>query len=121
MKLLPISRVVVFLTLGLLMPLSTYAASLTGVWQGNDGGIYYIRQVNNEVWWMGENSPTSPSFSNVAHGKVDANNVMLSWGDVPKGGILNSGILVLRVVSNNQLQAIIKTGGFGGSAWTKLR
>lgn len=58
------------LTLLLVMPLA-YAASLTGVWQGNDGARYYLRQVGKEVWWYGENDPVFPSFSNVAHGKLD--------------------------------------------------
>jgi hypothetical protein len=26
---------------------------LSGAWDGNDGGIYYIKQVDNCVWWSG--------------------------------------------------------------------
>jgi hypothetical protein len=95
------------------------AQDLSGVWKGNDGGSYYIRQVGNEIWWFGENNPTSPSFSNVAHGKLAGTTIELSWGDVPKGNILQSGILVLKMVSNTELQALLQEGGFSGSVWTR--
>ena len=29
------------------------AGELTGAWQGNDNGVYYIRQVGDCVWWFG--------------------------------------------------------------------
>lgn len=45
--------------------------------------------------------------------------LVLSWGDVPKGSIMNSGVLVLKVTNDNKLEALHKTGGFGGSVWTR--
>ena len=27
--------------------------ALTGAWSGDDGGVYYIRQVGDCVWWFG--------------------------------------------------------------------
>ena len=111
-------RVMLGLMLVVVLPLAA-SAQVTGVWQGNYGADYYIRQVGNEIWWLGENDPVHPSFSNVAHGKIDGNLIILSWGDVPKGGILSSGVLVLQVVSSRRLEAILRTGGFGGSVWTR--
>ncbi len=93
-------------------------ANLTGVWNCNDGGRYYIRQLGSKVWWFGENSPASPVWSNVAHGDRVGSQLRLEWADVPKGRIMNSGILILNI-SGNRLTAAQKTGGFGGSVWTR--
>jgi len=98
---------------------ATTALDLTGVWNCDDGGKYYVRQLGTTVWWYGENSPNSPSWSNVMRGTISGNMINADWCDVPKGGILSSGNLVLQVVSGNQLMAVSKTGGFGGSTWTR--
>ncbi len=95
------------------------AVDLTGVWDCDDGGTYYIRQLGNNVWWYGEQDPNSPGWSNVAMGTIDGSRVMLTWADVPKGGAMGSGNLVLDVVSGSKLQAV-EHSGFGGSAW-KMR
>ena len=95
------------------------AADLTGVWNCDNGGKYYLRQLGNSLWWYGERDPNSPAWSNVAYGTISGNTLNLRWADVPKGSIMQNGILTLNVVSNNELQAIQKTGGFAGSSWTK--
>lgn len=93
--------------------------NLTGVWRSDDGGRYYIRQIGNKVWWFGESAPNSPSWSNAAYGEVSGNELRLQWADVPKGYNMNSGSMVLDIVSNGRLTAREKTGGFGGSNWVK--
>lgn len=99
---------------------SSAFADLTGRWAGNDTGTYYIKQIGNEVMWYGESSVTSPNWSNVAHGTFSNGNLILRWADVPKGNAMQSGILILRVSPNGrQITAVTKTGGFGGSSWTK--
>jgi len=94
-------------------------ADLTGVWRCNDGGKYYIRQLGNEIWWFGENSSTEPTWSNVAYGNILGNTIRLKWSDVPKGRIMNSGMMVLEIISSSKMVAKEKTGGFGGSEWTR--
>ena len=91
----------------------TYSYDLTGKWYCDDGGTYYIRQVGNELFWYGEGL----DWTNVAHGKVSGNYIILSWADVPKAAFMNEGILILRIISSNKLQAVYKTGGFAGSIW----
>lgn len=112
------------LAVGLLLmvcSLDSFAqADLTGVWSCDDGGLYYIRQFGDTVWWYGEQSSSNPAFSNVATGTVDGNTISLDWADVPKGQTTGSGILVLNVESTDRLTAIQKTGGFGGSVWTRM-
>ncbi|MEH1889272.1 MAG: hypothetical protein V7K92_07320 [Nostoc sp.] len=99
------------------VPVPVPVINLTGKWQANDGGTYYIRQIGNQVWWYGEYSPTNPAFSNVFNGTINNNQISGNWADVPKGSTLSSGSLQLRIVSYNRIEAVSQTGGFGGSVW----
>ena len=92
---------------------------LTGVWNCDDGGKYYLRQLGNTLWWYGERDPNDPSWSNVAKGYISGNSIHLEWADVPKGDYLLNGTLTLHIVSDNELQATEKTGIFGGSIWVR--
>jgi hypothetical protein len=98
------------------------AQDLNGVWTGDDGGIYYIRTVGDQVFWFGERRrdtdnaifkgsypyrhPTDtvihPSiiisdFANIFHGRREGNDIRGRWYDVPKGEISSQGELHLRL------------------------
>ena len=92
---------------------------LTGVWNCDDTGTYYLKQIDNDLYWYGESDPVTPSWSNVAHGTISGNTLNLEWEDVPKGNIMQNGILALNIVSNDELKLTQMTGGFGGSHWTR--
>lgn len=96
-----------------------FAQDLTGRWSANDGGTYYIRQVGNELWWYGQSSDGGSSWTNVLHATVQGNRAVGRWSDVPHGQIHSAGEMELQVVSANRLVATRKTGGFGGSEWTR--
>jgi acyl-CoA thioesterase-1 len=97
-----------------------YSGDLTGAWQANDGGTYYIRQIGDEIWWFGENNPNTPGWSNVAHGRIDGWQIRVEWADVPKGANMNNGGMVLRVDSDRRLVKASQSGAiFGGSVWTR--
>ena len=98
---------------------SKAAPSLTGTWTWDDGGIYYLRQIGSVLWWYGENDQVAPGFATVAHGTIKGNTITLQWADVPKGDTTRSGILKLKIVSDNELQAFSKTGRFGGTTCTR--
>jgi hypothetical protein len=98
---------------------TSFAADLTGVWSSDSGGTYYVRQLQNEVWWFGEESPKDPGWSNVAHGTLKGNILNLKWSDVPKGSAISNGILTLELTSDDKLIAKKKTGGFGDSEWSR--
>ena len=100
---------------------STGVAStdLTGAWNCDDGGMYYIRQFGTTVWWYGEHSSNNPDWSNIMHGTISGSTINADWTDVPKGSIMQYGVLTLQIQSNNRIVASSKTGGFAGSVWTR--
>ncbi len=98
---------------------SAAQADLTGMWNCDDGGKYYIRQLGNEIWWYGEANPDSSGWSNVMHGTISGNTINGKWADVPKGATQSDGTINLNIESNNRLNVIQKTGGFAGSVWTR--
>jgi len=94
--------------------------NLDGVFSGA-GGKYYLRQLGNEILWYGEENSVSPTWSNVAHGVIKGNTITVKWADVPKGEIMQSGNLVIRINSNDELVLIKQTGEFFGTdSWTRM-
>lgn len=93
---------------------------LTGVWNCNDGGVYFIRQIGNQVWWYGQSSDGGTTWSNVFQGTITGNQITGSWADVPKGNIRGSGWMTLSISGSNRLRKV-KVGGsnFGGSVWSR--
>jgi len=95
---------------------------LTGIWDCDDGGTYYIRQTGDRIYWFGEACSVPgeiPSFANVLSGTVANNNINAEWADVPYGKAASAGALGLRTTSNNQITYVSATGGFSGRNWTR--
>lgn len=94
---------------------------MNGVFRGNDGGVYYVRQVGAEVWWLGESPDGGKRFTNVFHGARSGDVVNGTWADVT-GQMHNSGVLELRISEANGgvtgWTRTAATGGFTGSTWT---
>jgi hypothetical protein len=98
--------------------ISTY--NLDGVFSGA-GGKYYLRQLGNEILWYGEEDAVSPTWSNVAHGVIKGNIITVKWADVPKGSIMQSGSLVIRIDSNDELVLLEQEGEFFATdSWTRI-
>ena len=104
---------------------------LTGAWQGNDSGVYYIRQVGDCVWWFGteiediERGQTAQSgFANVASGRVAGIRIDVEWADVPVGNVLGGGGLTLIYDEENDELAITEQRGdwipFGATTFTRI-
>jgi hypothetical protein len=93
----------------------------TGHWTCNDGGIYYIHQVGNDVWWYGQSPGASSTngFANVMHGRIDVttNKIVGHWADVPSGGSANSGEITLQIINPKKIIIVSQTGGFSGKEW----
>jgi hypothetical protein len=104
---------------------------LTGAWEGNDGGVYYIRQVGDCVWWFGtEVEDIDPGatgqrgFANVASGRIVGTQIDLEWADVPLGNKVNGGGLTYAYdEANDRLTLTEQRGGgepFGGTLLTRF-
>ena len=103
--------------------------NLTGAWAGDDGGIYYLRQLGSVVWWNGMSErDASPmnlgrDWNNVGRGVIDGTQIVVETADVPRGGLLFNSTLILQIQDDGagNIQ-IVKTreveGGFGNSVWT---
>src|SRR5262245_21311965 len=91
------------------------AFDLTGVWRCDDGGTYFVRQVDNELWWYGRDP--SLIWTNVFHGQIQGTTVIGNWADVPPGKVQSYGTLNLQIFPANRMVAMSKTGGFGGNQW----
>src|SRR5262249_7973688 len=94
----------------------------------DDGSLYYIRQIGNQIWWAGMSVDSTVGyldffkglrFTNVFHGTISGSRVTGSWADVPRGANLGNGTLALDVVPGapTTLRKVSQTGGFGPSVW----
>ncbi len=98
------------------------ASDLTGVWNCDDRGVYYIRQVGDQIWWYGESSDRGASWSNVFQGTIRRSGrvtrVTGGWADVPKGRNTGNGTMTLNI-SAGRITKISGGENFGGSVWTR--
>jgi hypothetical protein len=97
-------------------------ASLTGTWMANDGGMYFLRQVGDVLWWLGASGGLMHpglEFCNVFHGSVTASAVTGDWSCVPRGVASGRGTLTLRPAGEHQLLRVGGSGGFGASVWRR--
>jgi hypothetical protein len=110
------------------MSTSPPGGDLTGVWQCDDGGLYYIRQsVDGTVVWAGLQDSgfhKGMEFTNVFYGSLSDDGYFIygDWADVPRGGTVGSGTLGLAIWDDASGRRLLRvddqtTGGFGGSAW----
>jgi len=97
------------------------ALDLTGDWVCNLEGDFYITQVGDEVWMYGESMTGDPTWTSVAYGTIEENIIDMTWVDVPKGNGSIMGTLAFNVTSEDELQLINQTGGFGGDDWEQVK
>ena len=124
------------------IPFKSSAFDLTGAWAGDDGGIYYLKQLGSLVWWNGmsgrERSPLDlgRDWNNVARGVISGLQIKVEGSDVPRGGggadgfEGGSGRLVLKVQDdgkgNIEIVKVVDDWGpegdsFGNTVWTPCR
>jgi hypothetical protein len=104
--------------------------NLTGVWLGNDGGTYYVREVGEtgQVAWVGEHPEADPGtevmpgrrWVNVFMGQRTDRLIRGEWSDVPKGEVDQHGTMTLFATAPDRLTVIRKTGGFGGLRFVRV-
>jgi hypothetical protein len=100
-------------------PAATVArADLTDVYDSDCGGTFFVRQVDDQVWWSAESDNGGASWTNVFSGKRSGNVIRGKWADVPKGANRGSGDLALVITSDSSFRATSQTGGFGCHTWS---
>lgn len=112
-------------------PFNPSNINLTGAWAGDDGGVYYLRQLGSVLWWNGmSDRDFSPidlgrGWNNVGRGVIDGLEIVVEWSDVPRGGTTNNGTLTLNIkddgTGNIQIVKVREEGendGFGNNVWT---
>lgn len=118
------------------MPFQLPRPEMTGVWQANDGGTYYMREIHSEgrnlLWWFGMSGDKGVTWTNVFRGEIinttspSLYTVSREWIDLPWGFSRGAGTLTLdlSVVGREQGMTLEKrsgTGsGFAGSEWKPL-
>jgi hypothetical protein len=106
------------------------AIDLTGTWSVDDDGVYYLRQLGDQVWWLGMSGLRRPlvsrgsDWTNVYLGTLSGDTITGTYADVPQGKILDRGPVVLKLtrtaaggISLVRTDPVLETG-FGGSIFT---
>lgn len=98
---------------------------INGTWYSDDGGTYYVRQVDGIIWWVGMSSDKGQTWTNVFRGQRKLDKVFGTWSDVPRNpnGKASSGELNLALsISGTSVggwKMTTMTGGFSGKNWFK--
>lgn len=85
---------------------------LSGYYEADDGGAYYLRQIGDKVFWFGENP--NGSYANVLSGTVSGNKITARWVDVPKGKAKGLGEITFEIQGDGAtLVKLSSTAPFG--------
>ncbi len=82
---------------------------LSGIWKTIDGSPYYLRQVDNDIWWLGEHQ--NQQWFNVFKGVIIGDSIEGEWVNTPKSGNRDYGKLILSL-KGNKLISLMKEGNF---------
>jgi hypothetical protein len=94
----------------------------SGIWVANDGGWYFLWQLDTDLWWVGVSAGQlcpGLEYCNVYHASVTGPNITGDWSDVPRGATSNGGSLALALRDDNVLYKVSDTGGFGPASWQR--
>ena len=93
---------------------------ISGIWNCNDGGKYYVRIDGNDCYWFGESDDEGASWVNIFIGKIEGAQIKGIWFDLPKGKNRGKGDLVLDIAPDMKAFNFVDgTGGFSGRQWKK--
>ena len=110
---------------------ATAKIDLTGAWAGDDGGIYYVRQRDNVIWWNGMSRRNYPpevlgrEWNNVGRGEINEDlTIAAGWVDVPRGFVDGYGTVNFKIgadaAGNIQITKTSETGtGRGDTTWKR--
>jgi hypothetical protein len=110
-------------------PFDPTAMDLTGAWAGDDGGIYYLRQLGSVLWWNGMSTREGNPFdlgrewNNVGRGVINGLEIDVEWSDVPRSESAGYGTLHLSIQDDGtgNIQIVKRPAeedNFGNFVWT---
>ncbi len=93
-----------------------------GFWKSTGGNFFWINIVENKVFWLGMNHKTLESelaenWCHVGNGKIEGNQIILEWADVPIGNDNLNGKIVIEIINEVQMKVVEDSGNFGMSIW----
>lgn len=98
--------------------IATPANEITGYYEGDDGGAYFLRQIGEKVYWFGEDP--DGRWANIMMGTISGNKINGNFWDVPKGKTKGMGEITLEIQGNGQtLVKSSSTTPFGTKSWKK--
>lgn len=117
------------LTLAISTAATAFAqTNLTGTWAATDGGIYYLRQIGNQVWWAGFSTSYISGlgdlhkgllFTDLFQGTLSGNTLTGNFIDVPKGQMLTYGPLTL-MINGNEMESWAAPSAYRAVSWERV-
>lgn len=95
--------------------------ALTGVWDCDDDGVYYITQYGNKIFWYAERPDLAFALIGVGEIESDNKHISLTAVDLPKGAHGARIGLRLRIESDGSLTKIWSESLYWGNVWKKRK
>lgn len=89
--------------------------NLSGLWvkeNNAEGPRYYLNQVGKTVFWYGEDKAENPLWAHVVYGRIQGQELLASYSDIPKGRFHNAGQLKFKIVDPTKLFLYESSGGW---------
>jgi hypothetical protein len=90
----------------------------SGVFNCDDGSMYYVTVIHEEVWCFGRNSDNN--WTNVIHGFISGDEILANWASFPTNS-KNSGTMTLKIDNRSFFNVTNQTGGFAGKSFQQSK
>jgi hypothetical protein len=81
---------------------------LASVFEGDDGGAYFVTEIEEHVYWLAEGR----GYAHVFHGIRRSDRIDGEYWSVPSDDAAAQGAVRLRILGNGALEVVHKTGAF---------
>ncbi|OJU15963.1 MAG: hypothetical protein BGN88_05420 [Clostridiales bacterium 43-6] len=97
---------------------------LTGTWQGDDGSVTYLRQVelgdSIQIFWHSTRASAVP-YTNLFMGCRVGSSIFGQWVDLPEYSENSIGTMALEVIDANTIRQVTNTLRYGTKEWKQIR
>jgi uncharacterized repeat protein (TIGR02543 family) len=105
--------------------ISNPGTNLSGVWESNLSGTYYVRELGSCIYWIGLGTYDSQShrydYVNAFFGSISSTGTTINgyWFDVNAVNSTQHGTLKLHVANSSHMTKSAQAGGFSAGAWSR--